>query len=337
MQAAQDGPRRRGRNGVLIAVVIGAVIAVSSGGVASWRQSTYDRNIQRLPGALPAPTASRPVANPGQNWLLIGSDQRKSSDPARWQHGESHADTIMLLHLPEAGNRAYIISIPRDSWVEVPGHGMSKINGAFALGGPRLLTETVEQLTDIRVDHVAAIDFRGFKQMTDALGGVEVVLKSAIVDPSNAWSWPAGRNTLDGDEALRFVRERKGLPGSDLDRVKRQQAFIKAMADKAASTGTVTNPLKLDAFLRATSEAVAIDETADFGTLRGLAFRLAEVGPDRITFVSVPVGETAWIGPQNVVLLDRTGSEGLFAAVRNDRLTDYVRSHNLDNDVTEVR
>lgn len=333
-----ERPRRRRYRGVIITLaVIGLLVAAAGYAVPAWRQSTYDRNVKRLDGALPPSSAARPPVDPGQNWLLVGSDLRGVSTPEKWQAGKSDSDAIMLLHLPESRERAYIISIPRDSWVNVPGYGMAKIKNAFSAGGPRLLIQTVEQLTAVHIDHVAAIDFQGFKQMTDALGGVEIDLKYPVQDPTNAWSWPAGPNRLNGDEALQFVRERKGLPGADVDRVKRQQAFIKAMAEKAVSTGTLTNPVKLDGFLQAVSRAVAIDDTADFGTLRGLGLRLASVGTDKITFVSVPVGSTAWVGEQNVVLLNQTVSAGLFEAVRTDRIGDYVEQHGLSNEVDEVQ
>jgi LCP family protein required for cell wall assembly len=331
--------RRRRRARVVVGVAVAALLAVGGGAAAltTWRQETYDRNIQRLPDALPPPTApARPVADPGHNWLLVGSDLRGRSTPDKWRIGEAHSDAIMLLHLPESGRRAYVISIPRDAWVAIPGRGMSKIKDAFAYGGARLLTETVEQLTRLRVDHVAAIDFQGFRQMTDALGGVEVELRYPVSDPSNAWSWPAGRNRMNGDQALRFVRERKGLPGSDVDRVKRQQAFLKAMAEQAASTGTLTNPVKLDRFLAAVSRSIAVDATADFGTLRGLGLRLAELGPENVTFVSVPIGSTAWVGDQNIVLLDTVVSDALFKAVREGRPHEFVEQRGLENDVDQV-
>lgn len=344
-QQKEDSARRARRRARLIAAGLAvaniAVLGVAGATtLASWRQASYDRNIQRLHAALPAPPPTRqPLrpADPGQNWLLVGSDQRGASTPQKWRIGSAHSDTIMLLHLPEKEKeRAYIVSIPRDSYVNVPGHGMSKINQSFALGGPLRLTETVQQLTGIHIDHFAAIDFHGFKEMTDALGGVEIELRYPVQDPTNDWSWPAGRNRLNGDDALHFVRERKGLPSADVDRVKRQHAFLKAMAEKAVSTGTLTNPVKLDQFMQAVSRAIAVDDTANIATLRGLTLRMARVGPEGITFVSVPVGGTAWVGKQNVALLDETLSKGLFEAIRKDEVGSFVERHGLRNDVDRV-
>ncbi|WP_344956721.1 LCP family protein [Actinomadura miaoliensis] len=315
--------------------VAATVLAVVAFGVAVWRADSYDRRIQRLPEALPS-HAARPAAadEPGQNWLLLGSDLRGVPARDKWRPGgRARADTIMLLHLPPDGRHAYVISIPRDLWTDIPGYPRAKINAAFAHGGPPLLAQTVQRMAGIRLDHVVAVDFAGFARMTDALGGVDVYLDAPIHDPSNGWSWPAGRNHLDGAKALRFVRERKGLSGSDLDRVKRQHAFLRAMADKAIDGGTLSNPVKLDAFLRAASESVAVDARTDFGTLRSLAMRLARIGPDRVTFVTLPTGPSAWIGGQNVLLPDRQRGKELFDALAGGRLREHVRRHGLETDV----
>ncbi|WP_236700653.1 LCP family protein [Allosalinactinospora lopnorensis] len=226
--------------------------------------------------------------------------------------------------------------MPRDSYVPIPGHDDDKISTAFAKGGPRLLMQTVEQLTDIRLDHVAVLDFSGFKRMTDVLGGVRVRVSEDIVDPSNGWSWSAGEHDMDGEEALRFVRERKGLPGGDVDRGRRQQAFIRAMAEKATSEGVLEDPVRLDGFLRSASESMAVDDDVSMGTLRGLAQRLSEVGPERITFASLPVAATDWVGPQNVVRLDENRVEELFDALRGGELGDHLSEQELENDVDEV-
>jgi LCP family protein required for cell wall assembly len=226
-----------------------------------------------------------------------------------------------------------VISIPRDLWVQMPGRDRGKINSAFAAGGSRLLSETVEALSGVRIDHVAAVDFTGFKAMTDALGGVEIHLDEPIHDPSNGWSWPAGRNLLDGEEALRFVRERKGLSGSDLDRIGRQQAFLLALGEKASESGTLTSPWKLDAFLRAASGSLAVDAQTDFATLRSLAARLARIGPERVSFVTMPTGGSAWVGDQNVLLPDPEARDGLFDALLDGRLEGYLERHDLENEI----
>jgi LCP family protein required for cell wall assembly len=331
--------RRGGSTGLrLLAgfVIAGVTLGLAVAGLGAWRTGSYDDDIQRLPDALPSDSSSRPVADPGQNWLLIGSDLRGVPAADKWRPGGgAHADTIMLLHLPEGGGRAYVISIPRDLWVRVPGRDEAKINEAFAQGGSRLLAETVEAVGGVRLDHVAAVDFAGFKAMTDALGGVEIHLDRPVHDPSNGWSWPAGRNHLDGAEALRFVRERKGLTGGDLGRVQRQHAFLKALAEKATGSGLMTNPLKLDAFLRAASGSLAVDSETEFGTLRAMMLRLARIGPDRVSFVTLPTGSSAWIRDQNVLLPDEEDTEELFDALLDGELEEFLERHDLETDLDE--
>jgi LCP family protein required for cell wall assembly len=317
-------------------MIAGVTLGLAVTGLVSWRTGTYDRDIERLPDALPTGSRVRPPEDPGQNWLLIGSDLRGVPAEDKWRPGGgAHADTIMLLHMPEEGGRAYVISIPRDLWVDIPGQDEAKINAAFAHGGSRLLAETVEEISGVRVDHVAAVDFAGFETMTDALGGVEIHLDRPIHDPSNGWSWPAGRSHLDGDDALRFVRERKGLSGSDLERVRRQHAFLKALADKAVGSGMMSNPLKLDAFLRAASGSLAVDSETEFGTLRTLAVRLARIGPDRVSFVTLPTGPSAWIGDQNVLLPDEEGTDDLFDALLEEDLDEHLDEHDLETELGE--
>ncbi|PSK90249.1 LytR family transcriptional attenuator [Murinocardiopsis flavida] len=329
-------PKRRRRRIILSVLLALAVLAACGTGWVLSRQDGYDRNIQRIADALPTASSKRPLPDAGENWLLVGSDMRGDFTETTWRKGEARSDTIMLLHAPKGRDDSYVVSIPRDSWVEIPGHGRAKINASFERGGPRLLVETVEKLTDVRIDHFAAVDFQGFKTMTDALGGVDVHLAEDVYDPSNEWSWEAGKNHMDGDEALRFVRERKGLPGSDFDRVKRQQAFIKAMAEKAASTGVLTDPARLDAFLEAASGAVAVDSGTTMGTMRSLAARMARGGPEGIEFISLPAAETGYEGSQNVVRLDTSAVKDFSAALREDRLDEYIEEHELANDVDKV-
>src|SRR3712207_5857663 len=119
---------------------------------------------------------------------------------------------------------AQLISVPRDSWVDIPGHGMDKVNAAYAYGGPTLLIQTIEQLTDVRIDHYVAIDFQGLIQVTDDLGGVDFVV--AETTSNGPYTFPAGVNHLDGDQARWYLGQRYGLPGGDFDRVRQQQQYL---------------------------------------------------------------------------------------------------------------
>ncbi|MUL42576.1 LytR family transcriptional regulator [Streptomonospora sp. PA3] len=327
--------RRRALKAGLIALTTALVLAAAAAGVVAWRLEGYQADIDRISDALPTDRSSA-AADPGENWLLVGSDLRGEATIGKWRRGESDADVIILLHMPEDSERAYAISFPRDSWVDIPGHGEDKINEAYRQGGPRLLVRTVEQLSGVAVDHFAAVDFRGFERMVDALGGVTLDLPHAIHDPTNGWSWPAGENHMDGEEALRFVRERKGLSGRDIDRVERQQVFLNAMAEKAADSGLASDPPRLDAFLRAVGRSMAVDDRVDGATLRAAALRLLDAGPENTVYVTLAVTKSAWIGDQNVLLLDEPVNDGLFAALEDDRLAAYIGKHDLANDVERM-
>ncbi|WP_131741907.1 LCP family protein [Actinomadura roseirufa] len=305
---------------------LAAGFALLLGGGAYLLQRAYDGQIRRLSGALPA-ERGRPAPGRGENWLLIGSDRRAD----RPEMG-ARADTIMLVHLAGRGDRVSVIAVPRDAYVPVPGHGPQKVNAAFSFGGPPLLIRTVEQLAGVRVDHYATLDFTGFVTMTDALGGVDVTVTRRTHDPMHDRTWRAGHQHLNGVQALDFVRQRWNLPGGDLDRIKRQQAFLHALAEKAVDT---RNPLRIDRFIRATTRSVAVDETVSSGTLRGLAARLTRIS--LMEYLTLPVARSADQGGQNVLLLDDARARALLAAVRADRVGDYLSRNGAANTVDAVR
>ena len=327
------GLRRRVLIRVLLAAVAVAVLLIGAiTGLFLERQRSYDRNLQRVPGVFPA-EADRPTRAPGraQNWLLVGSDRRADQGTTGggvtrplWRYGAQRAVTIMMVHLPADRDRAYLVSFPRDAWVPIQGHGSAKVNAAFSFGGPPLLIATVERLTGVRVDHFAVLDFEGFKSMTDALGGVDVQVTRTVWAPAQKVLWPAGTHHLDGARALDFVRQRHNLPGGDLGRIKRQQAFLKALARQAADRGTLTNPLKLNAFLEAATKAVSADESLTTSTLRSLALQFRSVRPDDLVFLTAPVAGMGTEGRQSVVYLDWAKGQRLYRALREDTVEGYL-------------
>ncbi|WUI00075.1 LCP family protein [Spirillospora sp. NBC_00431] len=330
-----DTKRKRRWPRVLIAVGVFLVLVVAGlGGLVWQRQSSYNGNIDRIPGVMPDDGAQRPGKNVEgtENWLLVGSDSRAEAATTGegnqvWKPGRQRTDTIMLLHLPADRKKAYIVSFPRDSWVEIPGYGNQKINAAFSFGGPKLLIETIENLTGVRVDHYGAIDFEGFKSMTDALGGVTVNIKQSVYDPARKKQWTAGKQKLDGEEALLFVRQRYNLPNGDFDRIKRQQAFLGALAKQAADRGTLTNPLKLDRFLSALTKSISVDEGVSGGDMRSLAVSMRSVRASDVMFLTAPHKGTGSRGKQSVVLLDPAKANALFDAVKTARMTEYIKRH----------
>lgn len=351
--ARPDRPARR----LLVRVVLVAaaalvLVAISMAGLLLERQRAYDRNIQRIPDVFPAePGRPAPAPDPparavarAENWLLVGSDRRadrgstgQDAGEPLWRVGAQRSDTIMLVHLPADRSSVYLLSFPRDSWVPIQGYGNAKINAALSFGGPPLLIATIEDLTGVRVDHFAILDFQGFRSMTDALGGVDVRVAETVRDPASDVVWRAGTHHLDGARALDFVRQRYNLPGGDFDRIKRQQAFIKAVARRVVDRDVLVNPRRLNAFLEAATKAVSVDETVTASTLRSLGVQLRSVRPDDIAFMTIPVAGTGTEDGQSVVYLDRARSRPLLRALQNDTLDAYVaRVTDSVNQVDEV-
>jgi LCP family protein required for cell wall assembly len=326
-------PRRRLLIRVLVAATAAAVLLVGgAAGLFLERQRAYDQNLQRIPGAFP-PEPNRPAHAPGraQNWLLVGSDRRadqattgRDANQSLWRYGAQRADTIILVHLPADRSRVYLVSFPRDAWVPIQGHGNAKLNAAFSFGGPPLLIATIERLTGVRVDHFAILDFEGFRSMTDALGGVTVRVARTIRDPARKLVWPVGTHHLDGARALDFVRQRHNLPGGDLGRIKRQQAFLKALAGQVVERGTLANPLKLNAFLEASTKAVSVDESLTISRLRSLALQFRSVHAGDLDFLTAPVAGTGTEGRQSVVYLDPVKGQPLYRALTTDTVEEYL-------------
>jgi LCP family protein required for cell wall assembly len=235
------------------------------------------------------------------NILLLGSDTREGLDNSKIG-GDTPglSDTTILLHLSANRQRAYGVSLPRDAMVERPDcvtedggtdpGGLSMFNAAYGVGGPACTQRTVEQLTGIHIDHFVVVDFAGFKHMVDALGGVEVCVPEEVNDYVGNIHLPAGTFEADGDQALDYVRVRHGISNNgDIGRMKRQQAFLASMSNKAISAGTLANPVKLYNFLDAATESLTTDpELANLKNLAELANQLRNIGLDKIKFMTVP-------------------------------------------------
>src|SRR5450756_1431134 len=238
----------------------------------------------------------------------------------------------MLVHLPAGNTKATLVSFPRDSYVQIPAHPdakgrpqapyPAKLNEAFSVGGPALLVQLVENLSGLRIDHYVAVDFAGFKHMVDALGGVTLCVNTTRHDPDSGDMLTKGVHpNVTGDDALAFVRDRKGLPNGDLDRIRDQQYFLAQMLTKVTSAGTLANPLKLNAFLTAATGNVTVDQGLGVSNLRTLATRLRHLDAGHGTFETIPIttdGATRSIHgvEQSVVLIDQAKASALFGQLR---------------------
>jgi LCP family protein required for cell wall assembly len=271
------------------------------------------------------PSGDRPANGPGTNFLLVGSDSREGlteEQSAQFGTGQAEGkrtDTILLLHVPGSGDAPpALISFPRDSYVPIPGHGRNKINAAYSFGGPKLLTDTIEQVSGIHIDGYVEIGFGGFADIVNAVGGVDMCLDEAMNDPMATLDLPAGCQTLNGAQSLSFVRTRAGGRG-DLDRVARQQQFLGALAGEMVSPWTVLNPIRYTRTALSTSDALTVGE--DTGPIDLTRFALGmrrATGPDGEK-LTVPIEGTPTIsGVGSVVDWDNDAAVALFKAIQND-------------------
>ncbi len=325
--------RHKAVTGLLTLVL---VLLVAVGGWAVYLNSKLgdvprvDAGIEPRPGAS---SASEAASGP-LNILLAGTDSRSPGQLADlvakgWHPGAMRSDTIMVLHLSSDRRSASLTSIPRDTWATVPGYGQDKINAAFSLGGPALYVKTVQQFTGLHIDHLAVIDWGGFRQLTTALGGVDVQVPRTVYDSSTRTTWQKGTVHLEGQRALLYVRQRHGLPNGDFDRINRQQGFLRASLSKTLSSGTLGNPLTLTRTLGAVTDAMTVDQTLDSGSLRRLALSMRHIREKDITFTTVPLQRYARINGQSVNIVDQKATLALFQAVENDRLAGYLRTHHV--------
>ncbi|HMO12107.1 MAG TPA: LCP family protein, partial [Actinotalea sp.] len=354
--SAVRGARRRRR--WLRGVVLGlAAVLVIGAGAAAVLALRLNSNLERIPDPFagltdrPAPAAQAAalgvteadgaqIAAAGgagagdraaMNVLVLSSDSRiAADDPTSWEAGAQRTDVIMLVHLPADGRSAYVMSIPRDSWVPIPGRGTAKINAAYSHGGPPLLIETIEQLTGVRIDHFAVTDFESFSAVTDALGGVELTLAQDLYGRSDMGTGgqllvPAGTHTLTGDQALVYVRERYSLRRGDFDRVQRQQAWLRAMLQRVQERGVLDDPVGTLTLLDTVSRAVAVDDGVTLGVMRDVAERVRGLGRSDVRFLTVPVAGTGTSADgQSIVNLARPAFDRFMAAVAEDRLDAYL-------------
>jgi LCP family protein required for cell wall assembly len=314
--------RRRPRWG-RIALVVGLALGLV-GLLCGFGLFLYSRNIDSRVGRtdpFSQITGGRPpvLVKGATNILLLGSDSR---DPDAKASAGSRTDTIILMHIQADHKHAYLISIPRDTYLPIPDHGSDKINAAFAYGGLPLVIRTVEGFTNVHLDHLALIDFAGFQQVTDALGGVDMYVDQTItsIHPPNR-TFTQGNRHFNGAEALDYVRQRYQFSDGDITREKHQQMFLKAVMDRAASSGTLTNPAKLNAFLQAVTKAVVVDKGM---SLPDMALQFHGLHSSDVTFLTSPFSGFDTIDDQSVVVVDKDKAAALYSAVAHDQVASYL-------------
>jgi LCP family protein required for cell wall assembly len=328
----------------LVAALSAVVLVVSVGGWAAYRY--FDSSVTRVTLHL---GKNRPPSKPGvQNILLLGNDSRAGTNGeygTQAEVGGLHSDTIILAHLASDGS-SLMLSFPRDTLVEVapgikntPRDGKDKITNVLSNGGVSGLITTLENITGVKVDHFLSIDLAGFKKMTEAVGGVTVCVKALpdgstrnLYDRWSQWRGHVGENTLNGDQALAFVRTRKSLP-SELDRIHRQQQFLARLLQKATSAGVLANPVRMTRLIGAVGHSLQVDDQLSESELIKLGDRLRGLASGRMAFVTIPThvptpaegatNDRGNVPPHGEVLVyDQAGLSSLLAPLRDEPAKD---------------
>lgn len=323
--------KRKGRPLLILFILLAVILLIPLGIIAYYGGSAVNafNNIERDPELSPPDYEGRPipvepkpgVENPPMNFVLMGSDARSEDYSGR-------SDSLMVAHLTGDREHLYLISFPRDLWVDIPGRGKGKINWAYSYGGAALTVQTLEQLTGARMDHTVAIDFEGFIRLTDAVGGVTVY--NPWNSSSRGYDFPQGEITISGEEALVYVRERYALPNGDLDRAHRQRTVVQAILRQILTRETLTNPTTFNDVVNTVASALTVGDDLAMGDVTSIASSLKIDRSEGIRMMMAPVTGTGWVGSQSVVVLDQGRMDQLARAMQNDTVGDYFEA-NQDN------
>jgi LCP family protein required for cell wall assembly len=287
---------------ILLVVVVGSYF---------WLNGKLNRSV-----ALPATTNS----SAGTNWLITGADSRQGLSRTQidqlhvgFDMGTLNSDSVMLLHM--GSGKPVLISIPRDSYVDIPGHGMNKLNAALGIGGPTLLIQTVESVTGLQINHYMGIGFGGLVSVVNSVGGVQMCLPAAIQDSYSGVNLKAGCQNLNGDQALSFVRDRHSFATSDLQRIQDQRAFLKALLDKGMSPGVYLNPFRALPFASTSASSMSVDKGTSLLDLLQAAMALQN--PQSGT---VPISNPAYMtNAGEAVEWNRSEALQMFDALQKDQ------------------
>src|ERR1700760_3943027 len=317
-RVATSRSARRRRLSLMICGALSAVVLIVAGGawgLTGWVNDTIKR--------VDAGTSDSGTTGP-LNILVAGVDQRTGLT----HHQEvvlhvgddvsTNSDTLMLVHVSADRSRVEVISIPRDSWVDIPGHGMSKINAAYGLGGPKLMVQTVEQATGLTINHYVEVNFLGFVKITDALGGVNICLPQPVDDSYSGLRLSAGVHHVDGITALAYARDRHSFATSDLARIQDQQKLLSTALANAIHSGLLANPLRLSGFISAAVSALTVDKGLN---VSALADQMRGIGTGDVRFMTVPLGNYDFHAPDGEVAVqwDQQAAGALFEKLKNDQ------------------
>lgn len=323
-----DGPPSTGEPGSRVrkgrlALVLSGLVIVGWLAFMIWVPVAAWNKVERVDNT---PESARPEDTAGYNYLLVGSDSREGltaeqrSELTTGSAAGKRTDTIMLVHVSESGGKPAIISIPRDSYVPIPGKGSNKINAAFAWGGPKLLTQTIEDVTGLHLDGYVEIGLGGFASIVDSLGGVNICVPRDMKDPKAGIDLKKGCQVLAGPDALGYVRSRYEDPLGDIGRANRQRQFLGALMKQAATPSTVLIPWKYRSFADAAAGGLVVgDETSLMDAVRVLQAMRA-VSNDEGLSLTVPIADTSFATSNagSAVKWDTAKALSLFKTLKND-------------------
>jgi len=317
-QPGAGHPWRRILVGTAVLVVVWLVFMV-------WVPFHAWGNVHRIDAS---PEGARPAPSKGYDYVLVGSDSREGltadqqkqfSSGSATQTLGTRTDSIILVHVPSGDGQPALISLPRDSYVPIPGHGHNKINAAYSIGGPKLLVRTIEQVADMRIDGYVEIGFGGFASVVDSLGGVDICVARPMKDGYAGINLKAGCQSLDGRNALGYVRARYSDPLGDIGRVARQRQFLAAIMHKALSPSTVLIPWRYYGFATAAGSGLTVSQDDSLRDVTRVLQAMRSVSNGQGLSLTVPVANPAYrthVG--SAVKWDSAKALALFTAIRKD-------------------
>ena len=267
------------------------------------------------------------VKGPGKNILLLGSDTRSGSEAA--QVSGSRADSIMLAHIPADGKGVYLVSIMRDTWVNIPGYGAAKINAALNYGGISLQVATVENLLGIKIDHVAEIEFEGFKALVNSVGGVDVQVPFNF--DINIWSFKQGVQHMDGGAALAFVRARYQFADGDYQRVRNQRAFLRGLYNTMKSKGALDNVASFQSAVESIAGYMRVDSGLNAAQIAQIAAPVLTSGDTTMRMTTLPNAGPGWsYDGQSIVIVNQAANANLSYALQHDSMDQFMATYGQD-------
>ncbi len=329
----QVATSQRARRQRFVLMTVGALSLVTLLiACSAWVVTTY---VSAGLGRLDAGTSGTPSSGP-VNILVVGIDTRGDlthREEVRLHVGNdvgTNTDTMMLVHIPADHASVQVVSLPRDSWVNIPGHGMNKINAAYGIGGPTLMVSTVEQATGVDINDYVEVDFLGFVKVINALGGVNVCLPYAVDDSYSGLHLSAGPHHVYGVTALKFARDRHSFAASDLARISDQQQLLSSAFTEATASGVLANPIRLHQVLASVNAAVQVDRGFN---LIELADELRGLRPSDVSFTTVPIATADYQTPsgESAVLWNQAAAARLFHRLQTDTLRPTRASGSADS------